>query len=170
MVTLDHSPVRSDPAVLGGPLVFQATRVPVQSLLDYLDDGYSLDQFLTFFPSVHREDAEQFLQLARGASAALPRRRGSRPNLAFAPSHLVTTVQELAMAGVSNGELLARLEGQFDVLITADKNLRYQQNLSGRSIAIVELPTNRLPALVNLQTQIAAVVEACRPGEYHVFP
>jgi uncharacterized protein (DUF433 family) len=63
MVTLDHSPVSSLPGVLGGTLVFRETRVPVQSLLDYLHDGFSLDQFLEFFPSVRRADAETFLQL-----------------------------------------------------------------------------------------------------------
>jgi uncharacterized protein (DUF433 family) len=66
MVTLSHSPVRSDTAVMGGTLVFRATRVPAQTLLDYLDDGYTLDAFLEMFPSVNREDAVEFLRLARG--------------------------------------------------------------------------------------------------------
>ena len=63
MLTLDHSPVRSDPAVLGGTLVFRGTRVPFQSLLDYLRDGYSVAQFLDYFPTVQKADAEQFLKL-----------------------------------------------------------------------------------------------------------
>lgn len=66
MVTLEHSPVSSSPKVLGGTLVFRGTRVPAQTLLDYLDDGFSLDEFLTFFPSVQREDASDFLKLSRG--------------------------------------------------------------------------------------------------------
>ena len=53
---------------MGGTLVFQRTRVPAQTLLDYLDDGYSIDEFLDMFPSVHRDDAEEFLRLARGQS------------------------------------------------------------------------------------------------------
>lgn len=65
MVSLKHSPVRSDPEVLSGTLVFRNTRVPVQMLLDYMDDGISLKEFLTEFPSVSREDAEAFLLLAR---------------------------------------------------------------------------------------------------------
>ena len=64
MLTLDHSPVHSDPALMGGTLVFRGTRVPVQTLLDYRQDGYSLEEFLDFFPSVRREDAEEFLRLA----------------------------------------------------------------------------------------------------------
>ncbi len=66
MVTLEHSPVSSSPKVLGGTLVFRGTRVPAQTLLDYLDDGFSFDEFLKYFPSVRREDAVEFLKLSRG--------------------------------------------------------------------------------------------------------
>lgn len=66
MLSLHRSPVRSDPAVLGGTLVFRASRVPAQALLDYLDDGYTIDQFIDMFPTVEREDAEEFLRLVRG--------------------------------------------------------------------------------------------------------
>ena len=68
MVTLDHSPVSSNTGVLGGAVVFRGTRVPVQTLVDYLSDGYSLDEFLEFFPSVERADAEAFMQLLRDAA------------------------------------------------------------------------------------------------------
>ena len=68
MVTLDHSPVSSNPGALGGAVVFRGTRVPVQTLVDYLSDGYSLDEFLEFFPSVERADAEAFMQLLRDAA------------------------------------------------------------------------------------------------------
>ncbi len=50
---------------MGGSLVFRGTRVPAQTLLDYLDDGFSMDEFLDMFPSVQRGDAEDFLRLAR---------------------------------------------------------------------------------------------------------
>ncbi len=63
MAVLDHSPISSSPNVLGGALVFTGTRVPVQTLLDYLNDGFSLDQFVEFFPSVSRRDAEGFLRM-----------------------------------------------------------------------------------------------------------
>jgi uncharacterized protein (DUF433 family) len=58
------SPISSNPEVMGGALVFRGTRVPVQTLLDYLADGFSVDEFLAFFPSVERSDAEAFLKLA----------------------------------------------------------------------------------------------------------
>ncbi len=65
MLTLDHSPVSSDPSILGGTVVFRGTRVPVQTLVDYLSDGFSIEQFLEFFPSVERCDAEAFQELLR---------------------------------------------------------------------------------------------------------
>jgi uncharacterized protein (DUF433 family) len=65
MFTLDHSPVSSAPGVLGGTLVFRGTRVPAQTLLDYLQDGFSMEQFLEYFPSVRAEDAREFLHLVR---------------------------------------------------------------------------------------------------------
>ena len=64
MVTLDHSPVSSSPKILGGTLVFRGTRVPAQSLLDYINDGFSMAEFLTSFPSVKAEDARDFLKLS----------------------------------------------------------------------------------------------------------
>jgi uncharacterized protein (DUF433 family) len=69
MLTLDHSPVSAHPDVLGGTLVFRGTRVPAQTLIDYLQDGYTLETFLTFFPSVQKQDAQEFIRLVQpGAS------------------------------------------------------------------------------------------------------
>jgi len=84
----------------------------------------------------------------------------------FGPSHQVVTVQDLGLAGTANGALLAQLEGNHDVFVTADKNLRYQQNLAGRSLAIVELPTNRLPILKAMTAEITSAVTSAPPGSY----
>ncbi len=66
MITIEHSPVHSDPELMGGTLVFRGSRVPAQTLLDYLNDGFSLDEFLEMFPSVAHEDAVEFLHLVQG--------------------------------------------------------------------------------------------------------
>ncbi len=66
MVQSRHIPVRSDPSVMGGTLVFRASRVPARTLLDHLDDGYTIAELLEMFPTVDREDAAEFLRLARG--------------------------------------------------------------------------------------------------------
>lgn len=59
------SVVHSDPEILGGTPVFRGTRVPVRTLLDYLEAGDSLGDFLEDFPSVSRELAVTALQFAR---------------------------------------------------------------------------------------------------------
>ncbi len=51
--------------ILGGTPVFRGTRVPIQTLIDYLEGGDSLDQFLDDFPTVSREQALQVLELAK---------------------------------------------------------------------------------------------------------
>jgi uncharacterized protein (DUF433 family) len=56
--------VHSDPDILGGTPVFVGTRVPIRTLLDYLEAGDSLDDFLEDFPSVSREHAVAALRLA----------------------------------------------------------------------------------------------------------
>jgi uncharacterized protein (DUF433 family) len=55
---------------MGGTLCFQGTRVPAQTLLDYLDEGSTLEEFFECFPGVTREDAAAFLKLARGIDAS----------------------------------------------------------------------------------------------------
>jgi hypothetical protein len=55
----------------------------------------------------------------------------------------VSTCFEMSWSTLSNGELIAETESHFDAFVTTDKNLRYQQDLSGRKIAIFVLPTTR---------------------------
>jgi uncharacterized protein (DUF433 family) len=60
-----QSPISVASDVLGGTAVFAGTRVPVQTLLDYLEAGESIDDFLEGFPSVKREQVVSFLELAK---------------------------------------------------------------------------------------------------------
>ena len=59
--------IHSDPGILGGTPVFVGTRVPVQNLIDCLEAGDSLDDFLNSFPTVTREQAVAALEIAREA-------------------------------------------------------------------------------------------------------
>ena len=59
------SVISSSPDVMGGTPVFSGTRVPVQTLLDYLEAGESIDDFLAGFPSVSREQVIGFLEQAK---------------------------------------------------------------------------------------------------------
>jgi uncharacterized protein (DUF433 family) len=56
-----------DPDILGGTPVFKGTRVPIKSLFDYLEDNYSLEEFLECFPSVTRELACKVLERSESA-------------------------------------------------------------------------------------------------------
>jgi hypothetical protein len=81
----------------------------------------------------------------------------------------VATAVEMDWSVLKNGELLTAAEaGGFEVLITADKNLRYQQNLTVRKIAIIELPTNRLRLLSKYAYQVNALVAVIAPGAYEI--
>jgi uncharacterized protein (DUF433 family) len=62
--------IHSNPNILGGTPVFVGTRVPVQTLLDYLEAGDSLDVFLDHFPTVSREKAVAALEVAKELLAA----------------------------------------------------------------------------------------------------
>lgn len=64
-MTSKTSVVHSDPDILGGVPVFVGTRVPIKTLLDYLESGDSLNEFLDHFPSVSREQAIAALELAK---------------------------------------------------------------------------------------------------------
>ncbi len=62
-----ESVITSSPAVLGGTPVFAGTRVPVQTLFDYLEAGQSLVDFLADFPTVSREQTRDVLELSKAA-------------------------------------------------------------------------------------------------------
>jgi uncharacterized protein (DUF433 family) len=74
-VTQPSEIVHSDPEILGGTPVFVGTRVPMQSLFDYLEGGESLDEFLRQFPSVRRDQAVAALEIARATLLAGARNR-----------------------------------------------------------------------------------------------
>ena len=78
----------------------------------------------------------------------------------------ITTVQDLGWTGITNGSLLQLAEEQFDVLITSDQNLRYQQNLANRQLAIIQLPTNQVPLVVKLAPAVQAALNRIEKGEF----
>jgi uncharacterized protein (DUF433 family) len=62
---MKSSVISRDREIMGGTPVFAGTRVPVQTLLDYLEAGESIDEFLAGFPSVTREQIIEFLETAK---------------------------------------------------------------------------------------------------------
>lgn len=78
----------------------------------------------------------------------------------------VSTAQEMGWGRVKNGDLLRRAEGVFDAFLTADQQLKYQQNLSGRQLALLVLSTNRWPKVKAKAPEIISALLALRPGDY----
>jgi hypothetical protein len=80
--------------------------------------------------------------------------------------HDVKTARQMGWSTIKNGELLALAAQQFDVFITVDRNLSFQQNLGSFSIAVVVLqaPTNRLTDLRLLIPDLLSAIETAKPG------
>ena len=81
--------------------------------------------------------------------------------------HMVTEARARGWQELENGALLREAEAAgFDVLITTDKNLRYQQNLMSRKIAIVVLGLGRWKLIRRRVAEVVAAVNAARPGNF----
>jgi len=78
----------------------------------------------------------------------------------------ISTAQEMGWGRVKNGDLLKLAEDKFDAFLTSDQQLKYQQNLKGRKLAILVLSTNRWPQVKAKTQEIIAAVLALKPGDY----
>jgi len=81
--------------------------------------------------------------------------------------HVVVEAIERGWDRLVNGELIEAAENAgFEVLLTTDKNMRYQQNLKGRKIAFVVIGNQQWPTLRRYVERVAAAVDAATPGSY----
>jgi hypothetical protein len=71
----------------------------------------------------------------------------------------------MGWTALDNGALLKAAETDFEALITTDQNLRYQQNLTGRRLAILVLPTTSWPKIQAHETEVVAAVNALRSSD-----
>ena len=82
-------------------------------------------------------------------------------------NHHVSTAFELGWASLENGELLQQAESEgFEVLVTTDQNLKYQQNLSSRIIGIVVLSTTSWPRIQQVLSSVVESIENIQPNGY----
>ncbi len=83
--------------------------------------------------------------------------------------HDCRTVRELGWRGKKNGDLIALAEGTFDVLLTADRSIPFQQSIEGHSLSVIVVAGNTLARLSPLQDRIVATIDAARPGQFLVL-
>jgi hypothetical protein len=89
----------------------------------------------------------------------------------FLSGHAVSTAYELGWSRLKNGELLRLAEAQgFDVLVTTDANLKYQQNLAGRKITIVVLLSTSWPRIQRKAQEIAVCISGLGEGAFVEIP
>jgi hypothetical protein len=83
------------------------------------------------------------------------------------PGHEVTFARRIGWHELGNGELIKKAEeAGYDVLLSTDKNIQYQQNLTGRKIAIIILGNQQWPLVRLHLDKIAAAVDAATPGDF----
>ena len=81
--------------------------------------------------------------------------------------HSISTAYELGWATLKNGELLRSAEEKgFEVLVTTDTNLKYQQNLAARQIAVVVLTTTSWPRIRSIAESVSSAVNSASKGSY----
>ena len=86
----------------------------------------------------------------------------------FLIGHTVDTAYERGWSALTNGALISEVEDDsYEIFVTTDQNLRYQQNLVGRQIAIVVLLSTSWPAIRRHTDAIREVIDACAPGAFH---
>ena len=82
-------------------------------------------------------------------------------------AHIITTAFEQGWGALKNGDLLERAEATgFEVFVTTDQNLRYQQNLRSRAVAIVVLKTTSWPRISKVLPAVAGAINSVAPGGY----
>jgi hypothetical protein len=87
------------------------------------------------------------------------------------PEFFIRTAQEEGCSGFKNGELLRRIANTFEVLVTIDQRMRYQQNVAHLAVGVVviELPDTRLVFIQALVPQLREAIKRIKPGEVIVI-
>ncbi len=85
------------------------------------------------------------------------------------PGHEVTTTREMRWEEIRNGELLSLAQEQFDVFLTIDKGIKHQQNMTGRTIAVITLraKNSQVQTLAPLMPQVLALLSTVQPGQVY---
>jgi predicted nuclease of predicted toxin-antitoxin system len=89
-----------------------------------------------------------------------------RPLRGHLPGHTIRTAQEMGWGQLKNGALLREAEKQFEAFLTSDQNLVHQQNLAGKTMAVLILPTNDWTTIRRHAAEIAAELAKLNAGAF----
>jgi uncharacterized protein (DUF433 family) len=182
MATLDWSQcpaVESIPGKVSGAWVLRGTRTPVKVLFENLEAGMSIEEVIEQFP-VTREQLESLTAFVARSLDKAPSYRQivagmlvlfdnctPRGLARFLTDHSVEEARARGWEELANGELIdAAEQAGFQVMVTTDKNIRYQQNFKARTIALVVLEHSQWPMVKLVAEKIFAAVNAAEPGSY----
>jgi hypothetical protein len=98
---------------------------------------------------------------------SLPRKLGF-----LLAGHHVRTVQQIGLSGLSNGKLLAAASADFEVLITGDQNMEYQQNQADLPMGVIVLlaSSNKLESFLPLVSELLRTIDGFTPNTFTVLP
>jgi len=82
------------------------------------------------------------------------------------PDFSIFTVEQMGWRSLKNGDLLNRMMGEFQIIVTTDKNLPFQQNLKKRQISAIIPPTNEIPAVMSLLPQLTIAISTIEQGDF----
>ncbi len=160
--------VKVKPEVQSGAPVLRGTRMPVNAIVDNFDYGVSVAEIAEQF-EVPPDCIEAILATLRATALRILFDKNVPVGVRrFLLTHEVRTVVEMRWPEqLENGELLSVAEQSgFDLMVTSAQNIRYQQNLTGRKLALVVLGSNIWPVARNYGAAITAQVDAATPGRY----
>jgi uncharacterized protein (DUF433 family) len=167
------------PGKVSGAWLFVGTRVPVKALFENLEGGATVDEFLAWFPGVTRTQVDAVLEHAQrslagvwtGVVRILFDQGTPVPLRLSLTAHEVVTAFEQGWGELENGDLLRAAEtAGFEVIITTDQNLSYQQNLAGRKLSIVVLLTTDWRLIRRHTSTIETAVNKLVAGNYVELP
>src|SRR5215469_2015 len=159
--------VEAKSKVQSGSPVLRGTRMLVNAIIDNFDYGVSAPEIAKQF-EIPLETVEAILSYAKSHPLRILFDNVPIGVRRFLLKHEVRTIVEMEWPDqLENGELLQEAEqSDFDVLVTADQNIRYQQNLTGRKLALLVLGSNIWPIVREYSAEISTGIDASGPGSY----
>jgi uncharacterized protein (DUF433 family) len=153
--------VESIPGKVSGAWVLRGTRMPVSAIFENIAAGASLDDIMEWFDGLDRDQVKAVIDFA---ARSLDKEPSYAPYL---KGHVVRTAAQQGWDRLRNGDLIGAAEAAgFNMLLTTDRNMRYQQSLAGKKIAVLVLSRQQWGQLRPHVQLVVDAVNAAAPGSF----